>query len=297
MSTSLIGLGSNLGDPPTQLRRALALMTRRGLSVERSSSLHRTSPVGGPPAQPDFTNAVAVVRSDLTARGVFEVLASIEDELGRTREHRWEARTIDLDLLLHGDEVIWDRDLVVPHPRMAVRQFVIAPACEVAPKLVHPTVGWTLQQIAAHLESAASEFHLVAPTPDLCDRLVASCQSAYPGRIGPPSERRPSGWPDGTAARLFVDGIAQPADKDDSRDRQPRVSILVESPAKFASARNCAHPWPPLWQASIERSAQWKQGICVPVAAADWNTTAMEVWAVLESAFPGLGPASRSGVQ
>jgi 2-amino-4-hydroxy-6-hydroxymethyldihydropteridine diphosphokinase len=131
---AFIGLGSNLGDRLATLREAvLMLADTGGVDVVRTSRVYETTAIG--PAQPDYLNAVAQLWTWLSARELLDVCLGIEEKLGRVRDERWGPRTIDLDLLNYGSEVIQDPDLVVPHPRMHERAFVLVPLLELEP---HP---------------------------------------------------------------------------------------------------------------------------------------------------------------
>jgi 2-amino-4-hydroxy-6-hydroxymethyldihydropteridine diphosphokinase len=125
-----IGLGSNLGDRLENLKGAVRRLEDRGVRIVRSSRVYETDPVGGPP-QPDYLNAVIEVESSGSARNLLEACRSVELEMGRVREERWGPRTIDLDVLTFGREVISEPDLEVPHPRMHERAFVLVPLLEV----------------------------------------------------------------------------------------------------------------------------------------------------------------------
>ena len=137
MPRIFVGLGSNLGDRERNLREAVERL--RKIGVVRLSTLRDTDPVGVAD-QPNFLNAVAELSSELPARELLDRLLEIERELGRDRgkEERWGPRTIDLDLLLYGDEVIDEPGLTVPHPHLAERRFVLEPLHELAPELVLP---------------------------------------------------------------------------------------------------------------------------------------------------------------
>ncbi len=143
-----IGLGSNLGDRYDYIRRALLKVDElEGVRVYRVSSLIETEPVGGPAGQGMFVNGVAELRCDLSAGELLAALLEIENELGRERQERWGARTIDLDLLLFGREVIDEAELVVPHPLMAERDFVMIPMAEIAGEVFHPVLGKTMREV------------------------------------------------------------------------------------------------------------------------------------------------------
>ena len=134
-SLALIGLGSNLGDRPANLNGAISALGQvPGITVRQVSSFHETEPVGGPPGQGMFLNAVAVLETDLEPLPLLHVLQEIEARFGRQRTVRWGERTLDLDLLLFDDRIIDTPELCVPHPRMRTRRFVLEPLVEVAPR-------------------------------------------------------------------------------------------------------------------------------------------------------------------
>lgn len=135
-----MALGANLGDPLAALRWARDELARLG-TVTGVSALYRTAPVGGPTGQPDYLNAVLRLETALRPPDLLAALHRLEAEAGRERRERWEARTLDLDLLLCGEEV-WDTpDLTLPHPRAWDRAFVLAPLADLAPRLAHPVTG------------------------------------------------------------------------------------------------------------------------------------------------------------
>ncbi len=155
MSHCLIGLGSNQGNREELLRLAVAqLAANPQVRLLRQSCLHETPAVGGPPDQPAFLNAAALLSTSLSPPAVLDLLGRIEDDLGRVRQQRWGPRTIDLDLLLFDEQVIETPSLIVPHARMVWRRFVLEPAAEIAASMRHPTVGWTIGQLLDHLNTA-----------------------------------------------------------------------------------------------------------------------------------------------
>ncbi|HEV8644787.1 MAG TPA: 2-amino-4-hydroxy-6-hydroxymethyldihydropteridine diphosphokinase [Burkholderiales bacterium] len=138
---AFIGLGSNLADPLVQVRQALMeLESIPGTRVTARSSLYRTSPAGYL-EQPDFINAVASVHTTLKPQALLAALLAIENRHGRTRAMRNAPRTLDLDLLLYGEEVLEEEGLTLPHPRLHERAFVLAPFAEIAPKAMVPGRG------------------------------------------------------------------------------------------------------------------------------------------------------------
>lgn len=142
MERVYVGLGANLGDREATIRRALELLdSDDDLRVVAVSTLRETDPVGFVD-QPRFLNGAALLETQLGPRDVLDRLLRVESALGRTREGpRWGARTIDLDLLVHGSEVVDEPDLRVPHPRLAERRFVLEPLAELDPELVAPGLG------------------------------------------------------------------------------------------------------------------------------------------------------------
>lgn len=155
MACCLIGLGSNLGNRPQMLDRAVArLAGHPQMTLAKKSAWHETPPIGGPPGQAPFLNGTAVIETPLPPEALLEALQQIESELGRRPGERWGPRPIDLDLLLHDQTILHTPSLVLPHPRMAWRRFVLRPAAEVAGEMVHPTTGWTIARLSDHLDRA-----------------------------------------------------------------------------------------------------------------------------------------------
>jgi 2-amino-4-hydroxy-6-hydroxymethyldihydropteridine diphosphokinase len=153
MDTAYIALGSNLGDRAGYLERVLtALRQCEGVEVTRVSPVYETRPVGGPPGQGPYLNAVAEVRTSLAAPDLLDKLLAIERTLGRVRQERDGPRTIDLDLLLYGDLVHADERLTVPHPRLHERLFVLQPLAQLAPGLIHPARQQSIAELLADLQ-------------------------------------------------------------------------------------------------------------------------------------------------
>ncbi len=164
MSRVYVGLGANLGDLRATLQSALAdLAAWPGLTLVAVSSAYRSAPVGCD--GPDFLNAVAQLETDLAPLAVLEALLSIEQQHGRERPFPNAPRTLDLDLLLHGDAQLDTPRLTVPHPRLHQRAFVLRPLLELDPTLTLPGLGTLVAQLGALSEQALmQETAPLAPT-------------------------------------------------------------------------------------------------------------------------------------
>ena len=153
MASVLLGIGSNLGDRQQTLERALALLAALPQTkIIARSRWHATQPVGGPPGQGEFLNGAVRLETSLSAVELHRRIKALERQCGRGEGERWAARTLDFDLLLYDAEVLETAELVVPHPRMALRRFVLAPAAEVAADMLHPVLGRSIEQMLEHLD-------------------------------------------------------------------------------------------------------------------------------------------------
>jgi 2-amino-4-hydroxy-6-hydroxymethyldihydropteridine diphosphokinase len=148
----LVGLGGNIGDPLNAMREALQKIDQHALcKIARVSSVWQTPP-WGVTDQPDFLNACAALTTSLPARSFLELCLSIEQDLKRVRDVRWGPRSIDIDILFFGDQVIDEVGLVVPHPRIGSRAFVLVPLAEIAPdRLMRDR---TIAELAAQSDQA-----------------------------------------------------------------------------------------------------------------------------------------------
>ncbi|HZP30399.1 MAG TPA: 2-amino-4-hydroxy-6-hydroxymethyldihydropteridine diphosphokinase [Acidimicrobiia bacterium] len=140
-----LAIGSNLGDRLAYLQLAVdGLASAPGVTVVAASPVYETEPVGGP-EQPQYLNAVVAVDTTLDARGLLHLAQRLESDAARVRQERWGPRTLDVDVLLVGEETIEAPDLVVPHPRMFERGFVMAPLADLGPAVrlpEPPPAGW-----------------------------------------------------------------------------------------------------------------------------------------------------------
>lgn len=246
---ALIGLGSNLGDRGATLDTALAaLAARPGVVLRAASRYHETAPVGGPSGQGPFLNAAAALETSLDPFALHALLGQIEAEAGRERRVRWGERTLDLDLLLFGEQRIESPHLIVPHPRFAVRRFVVAPLVEVAPLARDPFTQWTMTELLAHLDRRPSYLAVVADPswegPAIARRVAealgADLLSRTPGDDREGLER--------TASDLWA--------QFESRQRDPDRWLVSDYylPSEAAARMRAAGPLPPFGEPARSRS-------------------------------------------
>lgn len=143
--TAYLGLGSNLGDRQANLDRALEFLGQR-MRIKKISSIYDSEPVGNI-EQPRFLNLVCEVVTNLPPMALLALGKGIENKLGRWGGPSGAPRTIDIDILLYGDEVVETPELTIPHPRMGRRAFVLVPLTEIAPDVVHPASGKTAKEM------------------------------------------------------------------------------------------------------------------------------------------------------
>ena len=151
-----IGFGSNIGNRLAHIQNALdSLSKTEGITLQRISSTYTTDPVGYE-AQAQFLNGVAAIQTTLSPLSLLHTLKDIETAIGRKHRIRWGPREIDLDILIYGDLCVQTEKLVIPHPEMHLRGFVLVPLAEIAPDLVHPVFQETVQTLLGCLEDGKS---------------------------------------------------------------------------------------------------------------------------------------------
>jgi 2-amino-4-hydroxy-6-hydroxymethyldihydropteridine diphosphokinase len=157
MTTAYIALGSNLGQRHSALRAALARIALiPGTRVLAVATFRETTPIECPPNTPAFVNSVTSIETSVNVKELLKRLLDIECDFGRRRSSlHHESRTLDLDLLLYDDLVLSEPGLMVPHPRMHLRRFVLEPLAEIAPDVRHPLSGKTAREMLADLPTAA----------------------------------------------------------------------------------------------------------------------------------------------
>lgn len=138
MINAYLGLGSNVGDRAAQLDEAIRILNAtNGITVTKVSPIYETEPVGYVD-QPQFLNLCLEIQTSLTAQALLQVCMETEQQLHRVREIHWGPRTLDVDILLYGNHIIDEADLIVPHPRMLERAFVLIPLNDIASDVVEP---------------------------------------------------------------------------------------------------------------------------------------------------------------
>lgn len=159
-----IGIGSNLGDSLKQCKESIQMLSCvSGIALERISSFYKTEPVIDDPGikehleelehQNWFINAAVEIRTTLSPRDLLGALQNIEKSMGRERKFAGAPRNVDLDLLLYSQEIIREADLIVPHPRMHQRRFVLEPMCEIASFVIHPVFGVSMRGLKDRLDN------------------------------------------------------------------------------------------------------------------------------------------------
>jgi len=147
-----IALGTNMGDRKTNLQAAITAM-RAAVTVLDRSPVYETPPWGYE-QQPEFLNQVIKVHTELDPLNLLTFLKSIESQMGRQKTIRYGPRLIDLDILLYDELILNNPNLVVPHPRLAERAFVLVPLADLAPDLCHPVLGQTIQALKEHVDTS-----------------------------------------------------------------------------------------------------------------------------------------------
>jgi 2-amino-4-hydroxy-6-hydroxymethyldihydropteridine diphosphokinase len=185
MAKCLLALGSNLGDRRENLARAIgALASLPASQLLARSQWHETIPIGGPGGQGPFLNGSLLIDTRLSPVELSHALQDVERTLGRQRVVRWDARVIDVDLLLYDRLQFQSPELVIPHPRMSFRRFVLEPASEIAGSMVDPATGWTLAQLLRRLDCSPRYVAVASSQPESASRLAgAICQALGSPRL------------------------------------------------------------------------------------------------------------------
>lgn len=303
MPQALIALGSNLGDRKATLERAISLLQATpGVEGLRASEWRATLPIGGPPGQGEFLNGAAVVSTSLAAGALAQRLSEVEIELGRERTGRWGPRTVDLDLLLY-DGLTLEGPLRVPHPRMVFRRFVLEPASEIAGEMVHPTIGWTIEQLRDHLRTAPDYVAISGIVFEHTRQLAADAAKEVGWRLievaGAGDTGRPVGSPSFTkhmAIRFLEEQADLLGDTFRTQDAQPAMSSFwIEDLLAIGDVL-----WPgeldEVWESMTERIVTPKLLVVYQASVPGSASESGELWGRLQdarrrrAARRGIGP-------
>jgi 2-amino-4-hydroxy-6-hydroxymethyldihydropteridine diphosphokinase len=281
MSRCLIALGSNLGDRAATLEAAIAdVGAVDGVTLERKSRWYATKPVGGGESGHEFLNGAALIETSLSPGDLLEALQATEARHGRRRTARWADRTLDIDLLLYDVCVIDTPTLTLPHPRMSFRRFVLEPAAEIAGQFLHPTIGWTLDQLLRHLDVGADCVAIVSSDPRSRLRLAKQLQNAFAGLAIEAAPTRASSQlsPDDLTTWVTISPDAR------RTENHPKLSILLDPELSDARAAEEAAKWEAICR-------QKGRGPTLRIGEFDAETASVEAFAAMQAVWPALGPS------
>jgi 2-amino-4-hydroxy-6-hydroxymethyldihydropteridine diphosphokinase len=287
-----------LGDREATLRAALgeidALPNAR---LVRHSTFISTRPIGAP-GQEEFLNGAAIVETTIEPLRLLEHLQRIETRHGRQRGERWAARTLDIDLLLYGDEVIETPALTVPHLRMAFRRFVLDPATEIAPKMIHPIIGWPLERLRLHLDAARDELAVLSPAEAIRREAEKALTEQFAARPidRPTFKTADSLWPPSYASWIALNPPVRESESAEAKPGGlayaaaafPKLTILLDADGEGPTAAKSK------WSAIVRRPGR---GPTLRLQQQDQATFRTEVFAAIESIWPDLGPAQANRLE
>ncbi|MEX2317532.1 MAG: 2-amino-4-hydroxy-6-hydroxymethyldihydropteridine diphosphokinase [Pirellulales bacterium] len=304
MATCLIALGSNLGDRAATLQAAIReIGSLPETRLARHSRWYAYPALGGLSGQPDFLNAAAVVDTALAPFTFFEHLLQIETQHGRRRTGRWAARTLDIDLLLYEDQVLDTPSLVVPHPRMSYRRFVLQPAAEIATDMVHPMIGWSIGELQRHLDRARDWAAIVSPSHaarrDLCELATTRFGAKMLDREISHSREIEDLWPASIttwlalpASRHQIEGCASISPtvlRQQPAAGLPKLTVLVDAPKSQESVDDTIN-WSKLQRQPGRGPTLW-------IRTTDRTEVARELSAAIESVWTHLGRPDETRVE
>lgn len=151
MNEVFLLLGSNLGDRFCFLRDAIVLIEKNIAPIVKASSIYETE-AWGKTDEPNYLNQVVMIKTDLPAETILRKILEVERSLGRERKERWGSRTIDIDILFYGDQIITQENLTVPHPRLHLRRFTLEPLVEIDPDIFHPVLKQKVVELKNKLD-------------------------------------------------------------------------------------------------------------------------------------------------
>lgn len=296
MPNVLLGLGSNQGNRDQTLRSALAAIEALpDVRVRRASEFRRTQPLGGPAGQGEFLNAAAVIEAKLPPLRLLAEMQDIESRHGRkSQSQRWAPRPLDIDLLIYGDEVTETPMLTLPHPRMTFRRFVLQPAAEVAPRMLHPVIGWPVERLLLHLNAASDRVAVVSPVEKyrkFFGDMIAQQFGAKPVDR-PDFANVEQFWPSELTLWLELPS-SQPAGAADVKKSGlpyaaaafPKLTILLDGDSDSPQVAKSQ------WSATVRRPGR---GPTLRLQETEAATFKDEITAAVASVWPDLGPSNQA---
>jgi 2-amino-4-hydroxy-6-hydroxymethyldihydropteridine diphosphokinase len=259
--------------------------------LQKASTLHRSDPLGGPAGQGEYLNAAAVVTTTVPPLQFLELLGRIETRHGRVPSTRWAARTLDIDLLLYGSEVVETDMLILPHLRMSFRRFVLEPAVEVAAKMIHPTIGWPIERLLLHLEEAKDELAVLSPSAELRGLVADAIAQQFGARTvdRPVFATAAQLWPSDYTTWLALSPL--PGNSGQALPRGsglpyaaaafPKLTILLDRTRDVSQRANAE------WSRIVRQPGR---GPTLRLQTADPGEIQFEVRAAIESVWPNLCP-------
>lgn len=294
MAISLLGLGSNVGDREATLRAALAeIDALPDVRLVRASEIYQSQPLGGPPGQGVFLNSAAIVETKIPPLQLLHELQDIESRHGRQPAKRWAARTLDIDLLLYDDKVAETEMLTLPHPRMSFRRFVLEPAAEIAPRMLHPIIGWPVERLLLHLDAASDQAAIVSPSEALRRDVVKLLSERFGARSieGPTFATADQLWTPELTSWLMLSSSSgagtsvrpKPSELPYAAAMFPKLTALLDAQSESPRAVKSQ------WSAIVRQPGR---GPTLRLQATDAATLQVEVAAAIEAVWPDLGSPS-----
>jgi 2-amino-4-hydroxy-6-hydroxymethyldihydropteridine diphosphokinase len=292
MATVLPGLGSNLGDRENTLRSALTeIDALPDVRLRRASEFYRSKPLGGPGGQNEYLNAAATLETKLPPLRLLDELQDIETRHGRDASTtRWAPRPLDIDLLLFDNEVMETPMLTLPHPRMSFRRFVLEPAVEIAARMLHPIIGWPVERLLLHLNSATDQVAIVSPSENYRRHFTETIVNRYAAKmVQPPAFAAAEQiWPAQLTTWLAFDSAANTAKTPGVKSSSipyaaaafPTLTILIDADSSSPGVAKSQ------WSAAVRRPGR---GPTLRLQESEAATFEAEITAAIEAVWPDLG--------
>jgi 2-amino-4-hydroxy-6-hydroxymethyldihydropteridine diphosphokinase len=300
MATALLGLGANLGNREETLRAALTeIEALPDVRIRRASEFYKTRPLGGPAAQGDYVNAAAVIETKTPPLQLLDEMQDIESRHGRApTSERWAARPLDIDLLLYDDEVTETAMLVLPHPRMTFRRFVLQPAAEIAPRMLHPVIGWPVERLLLHLNAASDRVAIVSPSEKYRRHFANFLANRFIARPvdRPTFATAEQFWPAQLTLWLEFDAPSVTSSNPSTKRSAlpyaaaafPKLTILIDADSDSPQVAKSQ------WSATVRRPGR---GPTLRLQETESAMFQAEIAAAVESVWPDLGPKNAARLE